>query len=78
MSARKLKSIPLASLAGAALLGLAACREVPQVTVYEQGQYRGKTDARPWEGGEFKGDRAAWEKALKERSRGQNEYNRIQ
>ena len=78
MSARKLKSIPLAALAGAALLGLAACSEVPQVTVYEQGQYRGKTDTRPWEGGEFKGDRAAWEKALKERSRGQNEYNRIQ
>ena len=78
MSARKLKSIPLAALAGAALLGLAACSEVPQVTVHEQGQYRGKTDARPWEGGEFKGDRAAWEKALKERSRGQNEYNRIQ
>ena len=46
--------------------------------MYEQGQYRGKTDARPWEGGEFKGDRAAWEKALKERARGQNEYNRIQ
>ena len=78
MSARKLKSIPLAALAGAALLGLAACSEVPQVTVYEQGQYRGKTDARPWEDGEFKGDRAAWEKALKERARGQNEYNRIQ
>ena len=78
MSTRKLKSIMLATLAGTALLGLAACSEVPQVTVYEQGQYRGKTDARPWEGGEFKGDRAAWEKALKERARGQNEYNRIQ
>ena len=78
MRARKLKSISLAALAGAALLGLAACSEVPQVTVYEQGQYRGKTDARPWEGDGFKGDRAAWEKALKERSRGQNEYNRIQ
>ena len=78
MSARKLKSISLAALAGAALFGLAACSEVPQVTVYEQGQYRGKIDACPWEGGEFKGDRAAWEKALKERSRSQNEYNRIQ
>jgi hypothetical protein len=78
MSTGKLKSIALAMLAGGALLGLSACSEVPQVTVYEQGQYRGKADARPWEGGEFKGDRAAWEKALKERSRGQNEYNRIQ
>lgn len=78
MSARKLKSIPLAALAGAALLGLAACSEVPQVTVYEQGQYRGKTDTRPWEDSEFKGDRAAWEKALKQRARNQSEYNRIQ
>ncbi|MDX9886397.1 hypothetical protein [Thauera sp.] len=74
----KLKSITLAALAGTALLGLSACSEVPQVTVYEQGQYSGKADTRPWEGGAFKGDRAAWEKALKERSRGQNEYNRIQ
>ncbi len=78
MSARKLKSIALAALTGVALSGLSACSEVPQVTVYEQGQYRGKTDVRPWEGGEFKGDRAVWEKALKERARGQNEYNRIQ
>ena len=49
-----------------------------RVTVYEQGEYRGKADTRPWDGGEFKGDRAAWEKALKERARGQNEYNRVQ
>ena len=78
MSTNTLKRLPFAAFAGAALMGLAACSEVPQVTVYEQGQYRGKADARPWEGGAFKGDRAAWEKALKERSRGQNEYNRIQ
>ena len=78
MSTNTLKRLPLAALAGAALLGLAACSEVPQVTVYEQGQYRGKADTRPWEGGEFNGDRAAWEKALRERARGQSEYNRIQ
>ena len=78
MSTRTLKSITLAALAGVALSGLSACSEVPQVTVYEQGQYRGKSDTRPWEGGEFKGDRAAWEKALRERARGQSEYNRIQ
>lgn len=78
MSMTMLKRVPLAALAGALLLGLSGCSEVPQVTVYEQGQYRGKADTRPWEGGEFKGDRVAWEKALKERSRGQNEYNRIQ
>ncbi|MCK6408524.1 hypothetical protein [Thauera sp.] len=78
MSAKMMKRLPCAVLAVSALLGLSACSEVPQVSVYEQGQYRGKSDTRPWEGGEFKGDRAAWEKALKERSRGQNEYNRIQ
>ena len=78
MSTKMMKRLPCAVLAASALLGLSACSEVPQVTVYEQGQYRGKTDTRPWEDSEFKGDRAAWEKALKERSRGQNEYNRIQ
>ena len=78
MSTRILNPRALAVLAGAAVLGLSACSEVPQVTVYEQGQYRGKTDTRPWEGDGFKGDRAAWEKALKQRARGQNEYNRIQ
>jgi hypothetical protein len=78
MSTKMMKRRSCAVLAVSALLGLSACSEVPQVTVYEQGQYRGKSDTRPWDGGEFKGDRAAWEKALKERSRGQNEYNRIQ
>ena len=77
MSSR-LKSITLVALAGSALLGLSACSEVPQVTVYEQGQYRGKSDTRPWEGTAFNGDRAAWEQALKQRARGQSEYNRIQ
>ena len=74
----KLKSMTLAALAGSALFGLSACSEVPQVTVYEQGEYRGKPDPRPWEGSAFNGDRAAWEKALRERARGQSEYNRIQ
>ena len=39
MSTNTLKRLPLAALAGAALLGLAACSEVPQVTVYEQGDF---------------------------------------
>lgn len=78
MSMDTLKRLPLAALAGTVLLGLSACSEVPQVTVYEQGQYSGKTDTRPWEGGAFNGDREAWEKALRERARGQSEYNRIQ
>lgn len=57
-------------------LGLAACGEQPQVVVYEQGRYQGKTDAAPWDGPPFNGERAAWEAALKNRARGQNEYNR--
>ena len=69
---------PWAAIAcGAAFaLGLAACGEQPQVVVYEQGKYQGKTDAAPWAGPPFDGERAAWEAALKNRARGQNEYNR--
>lgn len=78
MIAHLLKRLACLAMSGGLLGGLAACSEVPQVTVYEQGQYSGKTDTRPWEGGEFNGDREAWEKALRERARGQSEYNRIQ
>lgn len=78
MSRHTLRRLPVLVLAGVLSAGLSACGEVPQVTVYEQGQYRGKTDTRPWEDSEFKGDRAAWEKALKQRARNQSEYNRIQ
>lgn len=67
-----------AALAGLVALGLAGCSEPPQVTVYEQGSYQGKADTRPWEEAAFKGDKAAWEAALRNRARGQNEYNRAQ
>ena len=70
MSTGKLKWIALATLAGAALLGLSAY-EVPQVTVSEQGQYRGKTDARPGKAASSGRPRGLGE-ALKERSRSQN------
>lgn len=59
-------------------LGLTGCSEQPQVTVYEQGRYQGKADTQPWDGPAFKGDKLAWEAALKNRARGQNEYNRAQ
>ncbi|KON81625.1 hypothetical protein PA01_08440 [Azoarcus sp. PA01] len=62
----------------AALLLLAGCGEEPQVVRYEQGEYQGKADARPWEGGSFNGDKAAWERALHERVRSQNEYQRVE
>ena len=65
-------------LAAAVLaLGAAGCGESPSVTVYKQGQYQGKPDTRPWDGDAFKGDRAAWEKAIKARNEGQNEYSRV-
>ena len=63
--------------AAAALPFIAAgCGEKPTVTVYKQGQYQGKPDARPWDGEPFKGDKMAWEKAVKARNLGQDEYTR--
>ena len=67
----------LAVAAGALTLTLAACGEKPTVTVYKQGQYQGKPDTQPWDNEQFKGDKVAWEKAVKARSLGQNEYERI-
>ena len=55
---------------------LAACGEKQAVTVYKQGQYQGKPDARPWDNEQFKGDQLAWEKAIKARNTGQNEYGK--
>ena len=68
--------IPYVLFAALAAAFLAGCGEQPQVGKYEQGKYAGKADTRPWESAEFKGDKAAWEAALKNRARGQNEYNR--
>ncbi len=66
-------------LAAAATLPFfaAGCGEKTTVTVYKQGQYQGKSDTRPWEGEPFKGDKVAWEKAVKARNGNQNEYARI-
>ena len=55
---------------------VAACGEKPTVTVYKQGQYQGKPDTRPWDGEPFKGDKVVWEKAVKARNLGQDEYAR--
>lgn len=65
----------LAVILGAAL-GLAACGEYSQVPHYKQGDYQGKSDTRPWEGGKFAGDKAAWEAALANRAQSQNEYKK--
>ncbi len=75
-------------IAVAALLPLVAagCGEKPTVTVYKQGKYQGKPDTQPWDSSQSptsqpnqwqKGDKGAWEKALKARTLGQNEYERI-
>jgi hypothetical protein len=64
-------------MAAAVALGAAAagCGEKSSVTVYKQGQYQGKPDNQPWDI-EFKGDKLAWETAIKKRNDGQNEYSR--
>jgi hypothetical protein len=66
-------------IALAAVFGVAAagCGEKPTVTVYKQGQYQGKPDKQPWDNDQFKGDKTAWEQAIKARNLGQNEYARV-
>ncbi len=60
--------------AGATLVwGVAGCGEKPNVTVYKQGHYQGKPDTQPWDNAHFKGDKVAWESAIKKRTEGQNE-----
>jgi hypothetical protein len=78
-------------LAGAAVvlaMGLAACGERDQVTVYKQGKYQGKPDTKPWENAPGaslyttskwnQGDKTSWESAVKTRNLAQNEYDRVQ
>lgn len=67
--------LTLLSLAG--IFGLSACGERPQIVDYKQGKYQGKADTRPWEAAAFKGDKTAWENALRNRNQSQNEYKRV-
>jgi len=70
-----------------AVLGLVACGESEQVTVYEQGKYKGKKDGLPWDnepaaaelrGGKWtKGNRESWEESIKTRQLAQHEHKRI-
>ena len=59
-------------------LGIAGCGETPQVTVYKQGEYKGKPDNLPWQNQPFNGNQRDWELAIDGRTRNQNEYGRIQ
>jgi hypothetical protein len=69
------KSFLVAASAALLMLGLAAC-EKSQIVNYKQGKYQGKTDTKPWDNEQFKGDQAAWEKAMKQRQLSQNDYKR--
>ena len=56
-------------------LSLAACLEVDQHPPYVNGAYAGQPDNQPQQVA-FKGDRAAWEKAIAARVQGQDEFRR--
>ncbi len=70
-----MKKLLVSAVAGSLLL-LAGCGEKTQVTVYKQGQYQGKPDKQPWDNAQFKGDKVAWEAAIRARTNSQNEYTR--
>jgi len=70
MSARR---FALAFTTGALALMLAGC---DKPVVYKQGQYQGKPDSKPWDNDQFKGNQVEWEKSIKTRNQGQNEYSR--
>ena len=61
-----------------ATIAMSACGEKPTVTVYKQGTYQGKPDNLPWQSGPFNGNKAEWEKTIKARNVGQNEYIRVE
>ena len=71
MTARNLVA---AAALGVLVLLVAGCGDKP--VVYKQGQYQGKPDSKPWDNAQFKGDQVEWEKALKARNQGQDEYSR--
>lgn len=71
-----MNKLMLAAVMGALATAMSGCGEKQPVTVYKQGQYQGKPDGRPWDNDQFKNDQAAWEKAIKARNGGQNEYTR--
>ena len=57
-------------------LSLSACLEVEQHPPWKQGYYDGKRDNMPSQR-LFHGDRLAWNAAIDNRNRHQNEYNRM-
>jgi len=61
----------------AALL-VAGCSEPEQAPSYDQSSrsYSGKSDTRPWESSQYKGDREQWTRDLARRAANLNEYSR--
>lgn len=70
------RPVVLAVVAALSLIA-AGCGEQTEVTVYKQGKYQGKPDKQPWDNDQFKADKVAWEKAIKARNNGQDEYKRV-
>jgi len=68
------KSVLALATAGALALIMAGCGDKPMV--YKQGQYQGKPDNKPWDNDQFKGSQVEWEKSVKARNQGQDEYSR--
>ena len=65
----------LAVCAAGSVLALAAgCNDKP--VMYKQGQYQGKPDSKPWENAQYNNNQVEWEKAIKARNQGQDEYTR--
>jgi major membrane immunogen (membrane-anchored lipoprotein) len=77
-------SIALAIVLGAALVGCSKQEQAAETN--KNGKYAGKPDTRPWESEKTaftdaklnKGDKAAWETAIKARNQAQNEYTKTQ
>jgi hypothetical protein len=76
MMARLLRWTAIAGSAMAVLM-IAGCGERPQVIDYKQGKYQGKPDEPPYAAAPFSGDKAKWEREVKNRTQNQNEYRRI-
>jgi hypothetical protein len=64
----------LAFAASLLALTFSGCGDKPMV--YKQGQYQGKPDSKPWDNDQFKGNQVEWEKTIKARNQGQDEYSR--
>ncbi len=69
------RSLLAACVPGVLALLIAGCGDNKPM-VYKQGQYQGKPDNKPWDNDQFKGNQVEWEKAVKARNQGQDEYSR--